>query len=115
MRCVDPGHSYELSTLGGNGAPATLVFVKRSGDGYPGNIGEHPGTTLQEVWRASLDRLKYLDWQNPSTYNAVAIASIQQAISALEDRAADRHGRNHNTLEDNCRGIQCPKMLARRM
>ena len=63
MKVIDPGHKYELAHLDGNGHEV-LTFVKREGDGYPGNIDHHAGTNLQEVFRAALDRVKYLDNQS---------------------------------------------------
>lgn len=111
MTCIDPGHRYLLATLDGDGSPIPLDFVKREGEKYPGNIGSHPGTTLQEVWRASIDRLKYLDEQEPHMANQLAISLLELTISTLEDRAADRHGRPHGTVHDYCYGQQCPHCL----
>jgi len=111
MTCIDPGHRYLLATLDGDGSPIPLDFVKREGEKYPGNVGSHPGTTLQEVWRASIDRLTYLDWQDPHPANKTAILHMELAIAALEDRAADRHGRGRHTVRDYCYGPQCPKCL----
>jgi hypothetical protein len=110
MRVDDPGHRYTLGVLDGR-TPEVLRFVKRYGPKFPGNTSSYSGTTLQEVWRASIDRLKYLNNQDPSEYNDVAIAAVEKAIAALEDRAADRHGRPHNTVEESCYGKQCQKCL----
>lgn len=113
MNVLEPGHIYALSVLDGKpGEIEILCHAKRIGAKYPGNKEpSHPGTTLQEVWRANLDRLRYLDKQEPSPYNLTAIYHIEQAIAALEDRAADRHGRTHNTVEESCYGLQCRKCL----
>lgn len=115
MKVIDPGHVYDLRWLDGKpfdlqietghtdlirsygGLPDfvqnRLIFVKREGDGYPGNVGHHPGTTLQEVLRALIDRVKYLDDQIHDHRNADVIYSLREAIINLEERAAERHGR----------------------
>ncbi len=45
MKIVDLGHEYTLDSLDGE-CENRVIFVKREGDGYPGNTGCHPGTTL---------------------------------------------------------------------
>jgi hypothetical protein len=112
MKVTDPGHTYELDWLDGlpigvplrraqaDGAVADgdifenrLIFVKREGDGYPGNVGHHPGTNMQEVLRALIDRVKYLNAQVPDGRNGMVVRHLRGALLWLEDRAADRHGR----------------------
>ena len=92
MKVIDPGHEYELAHLDGDGS-SRLVFVKREGDGYPGNVGHHEGTTMQEVLRALIDRAKYVNAQIPSAYTLAAIDCMRTAIEYFEVRAAKRHGR----------------------
>ena len=102
MKVIDPGHVYELDWLDleypiqpyeDDHKQSHLTFVKREGPGYPGNVGHHPGTNMQEVLRAVIDRLRYLHRQIPHEANEVAIMDLQGAIYALESRAAERHGR----------------------
>jgi hypothetical protein len=98
MKVIDPGHHYRLDILDGPDTPgvvwgADLRFVKREGPGYPGNVGHHEGTNMQEVLRALIDRVKYLDNQIPHEENAEVLADLRHAIFALECRAAERHGR----------------------
>lgn len=92
MNVIDPGHTYDLDHLDGSGV-SRLVFVKREGVGYPGNVGSYEGTNMQEVLRAVIDRLKYLDCQIPDPRNGATIDDLRSAIRRLEERAADRHGR----------------------
>lgn len=89
---VDPGHEYLLDSYDGS-EPVRLVFMKREGEGYPFNVGHHPGTNCQETIRALIARLKYLDYQIPSAYNWMVIKSLRVALLRLEQRAATRHGR----------------------
>lgn len=91
MRVVDPGHEYELELYDGEGT-ARLTFMKREGEGYPFNVGKHPGVNCQEVLRALIDRVKYLDKQIPCEDNKRIIAHLRNAFLEFERRGAMRHG-----------------------
>lgn len=96
MKVVDPGHSYELKNLDdpdGEVPPALVYFVKRDGEGYPGNVGHHAGTNMQDVMRMLIDRLHYLDKQEHDHRNGQIIRVLRDSIWDLESRAAERHGR----------------------
>lgn len=95
MRVVDPGHLYALAKLDNRKSrvPTYLRFVKREGDKYPGNVGHYAGTNIQEVLRAVIDRVKYLDNQVPSERNQTVLTHLRLSIAELELRAAERHGR----------------------
>lgn len=100
-----------MAELDGHPEGHTLVFVKREGEGYPGNVGHHAGTTTQEVLRALIDRMKYVDNQIHHARNDQAIYNMRAAIYELEYRAAERHGRVWNRagvvgIEDD---PTCPK------
>lgn len=105
MHVLDPGHMYRLRWLDG-GSFGVLRFVKRSGEGYPGNIGNYPGTTTQEVLRALIDRTQYVDNQIPCGENLEVLDHLRQAIYFLEERAADRHGRTLVLTEDEMECIE---------
>jgi hypothetical protein len=96
MKTIDPGHKYELATLDG-GLPQTLTFVKRhdeeNPDRFPGNTESHPGTTLQNVIRALLERFRYLQNQHACLENAICITFLRLSLWLLEFRAARRHGK----------------------
>lgn len=70
-----------------------LIFVKREGDGYPGNLGSHPGTTSQEVLRALIERAEYVNRQVPCAETQAASELMRAALVLLELRAARRHER----------------------
>jgi hypothetical protein len=93
MRVLDAGHRYALRHLDGEGEEI-LQFVKREGEGYPGNVGASEGTTMQEVLRALIDRAKYVNGQIPSQYTRRGIDLMREAIREFEMRAAERHGRS---------------------
>lgn len=105
MRVIEDGHIFMLRELDG-GDEQVLKFVKRVGEGYPGNCGEpYPGTTTQEVLRALIARTKYVQGQASTlgdidsvTDNQEIIRLLQQAILVLELRADRRAGRQEKTL-----------------
>lgn len=94
MKVVDQGHLYELNVLDGEGpAPtARLRFVKREGPNYPGNVGAYPGVTTQEVIRALIDRMLYVNGQQECIDNRSAISHLRDALVVLEIRAARTAG-----------------------
>lgn len=83
MIIIDPGHTYALGVLDGEEA-MVLRFVKREGADYPGNTGAQCGTTLQEVFRACLDRIEYLDRQITCEENDIVRFNLRSSINALE-------------------------------
>lgn len=111
MKVIDPGHQYELAHLDGDGVEV-LTFVKREGEGYPGNLGSHPGTNIQESIRVLIDRMRYLDRQVPHPRNSEVIGNLRSALIGLECRAAERHFRTfpciHSGVEIEAMPV-CPK------
>lgn len=111
MKTLDEGHKYALATLDGDGSPETLTFVKRMGDKYPGNESAYSGTTLQEVLRACLDRVYYLDNQQPGQENVEVIKALVMAVTQLEARAARKHNRRAPPPGKALYGELCGKCL----
>lgn len=96
MNIIDPGHAYRLNILDSHndlGITQTLVFVKRQGVGYPGNIDHYPGTTSQEVLRALIARAEYVNAQEFHFANRCLIADCRNSLFELGMRAAHRHKR----------------------
>lgn len=99
MKVYDPGHRYEVTLLDTESTadlvfnPNVIQFVKREGEGYPGNIGHYPGTNCQELIRVLIDRVKYLDNQISCNENLQIIYHLREALIAFEIRAAKRHKR----------------------
>ena len=91
MEILDPGHHYRLDTFDGEGE-TRLRFMKRYGPGYPGNTSENPGTNCQEVIRALIDRMIYVNNQIPDDRNVGVIRNLRECLWFLEERAAERHG-----------------------
>jgi hypothetical protein len=98
---LDPGHEYAIREIGLKDGQTDerkytgkqlLVFVKREGDGYPGNIGHHPGVTTQELLRVVAMRMEYVDKQEHAFENDEVVYHLTMAMFYLELRAAKRHG-----------------------
>lgn len=108
---LDPGHDYVLESLDGD-APQRLTFVKREGAGFPGNVGSHPGTTMQEVLRALIERAEYVNAQVPCAETEAAAEMWKASLVLLEARAARRHGRvagEFETLDEAWTARGCPR------
>jgi hypothetical protein len=92
MRVIEPGHQYLLDVIDGE-LDVVLTFVKRDEPKakYPGNIGHHPGTIIQEVLRALIDRLKYVHSQVGCWEDGQAIYKLRDVLRVLELRAARLH------------------------
>lgn len=91
MKCIDPGHLYDLDCLDVGlrservGHAERLRFVKRIGDKFPGNrMPGYSGTTTQEVIRALIDRTKYVNGQRENQVNLKVIRDLRSAFVELE-------------------------------
>jgi len=93
MQVLDSGHDYLLTSFDG-GQPIRLTFVKRNDppEKYPGNDSTYPGTLMQEVLRALIDRGEYVNNQFPCKQTEEAAGHFAQALWLLEQRHAERHG-----------------------
>lgn len=83
MKVIELGHVFELDHLDGNGK-STLRFVNRN----PGC--EREGTTNQEVLRALISRVKFLDSQIHWPLNEEIIHHLRMSIALHEARALIR-------------------------
>lgn len=119
VKAIDPGHSYLLDCYDSkDGRLASLHFMKREGNEYPGNVGHHSGPNCQEVIRALIDRVKYLDKQDDCPENKDIVEQLRFVLWLFERRAARRRGHEqpklHPELElepacPTCGHVQCRK------
>jgi hypothetical protein len=97
LKTLDPGHIYALDMLDIDSderqSMEMLTFVKRQGARYPGNVSHYPGTNCQEVIRALIDRIKFLDGQVPDSRNQPIIRHLRETLWLFESRAAQAYGR----------------------
>jgi len=87
MKAIDPGHTYELTELGGG--TQKIQFIKRSGDAVQYDH-EHPGLQVQEVLRMLIDRTKYLNAILPCVETDEALQHLRMALFMYEVRAYRR-------------------------
>jgi len=120
MRVIDPGHIYELDSVDGN-VSNVLQFVKRVGARYPGNVGAYAGTQVQEVLRACINRLEFVNAQAYSIWTVRACHALRTALWFLEIRHAFIKGwRMHAGVNDieavptckQCGHIECQEHVA---
>jgi hypothetical protein len=86
MKIIDPGHRYKLRDNKSLSESTELVFFKDSdinGSGYP-------GTTNQEVIRALIDRVQFLNSQLPHRFNSEIIDCLRRALALHEMRHIER-------------------------
>jgi hypothetical protein len=83
MEVLSKGHIYRLAHLDGQSV-TEIVFVCRE-DGR-----KHEGTTNQEVIRALIDRVQYLDEQVPCYENQEILHHLRMALVLHEMRALSR-------------------------
>lgn len=104
VKTIDPGHIYMLDVLDIEAdhpqSTEMLIFVKRQGPLYPGNISHFPGTNCQEVLRALIDRVQFLDGQIPDSRNPLILRHLRETLWLFESRAAQRDGRSFPLLEE---------------
>ena len=87
MNVIEPGHIYRLNILDrtkNDKCAEIITFVNR-------NEGQkHPGTTNQEVLRALIDRVKFMDNQMHWPLNEQIIYHLRMAIALHESRTLVR-------------------------
>lgn len=84
MRVVEDGHIYELDQLDAlDGAKRILVFVNRGAT-------PHAGTINQEVIRALIHRVKFLEGELHHDVNERILFHLRMALALHESRAIER-------------------------
>ena len=86
MKVLDEGHTYALQNNKSDKCEVILKFFK---DRVINENG-HEGTTNQEVLRALIDRIKFLDKQLSHKNNKEILYHLRKAIVLHEQRHLDR-------------------------
>lgn len=114
MIVLDSGHKYQLAHLDGK-ETSQLTFVKRDNptNKYPGNVGHYQGTTCQEVIRALIDRVTYLNGQQACPESEAIITLLRTSLLLFEIRAKRVHNETLpvQTLEGLERAATCTVCL----
>lgn len=125
MEVIDPGHEYLLQNYDAfDGAEfntlQNLTFVKRFDppEKYPGNDSAYPGTLMQEVIKALIERLVYVNNQTPCAETESVLGMMRTSLLLLEIRANRIHNRfldlmhlDHLEEYETCKicgHVQCP-------
>lgn len=105
MEVLDAGHKYSLQNYD-SGKSQVLTFLKRSDppERYPGNISSYPGTNCQEVLRALIDRVRYLNAQFPCPETETVENLLQASLYLFEARASRIH--NSYLQVANLKGVE---------
>lgn len=84
MNVIEPGHVYDLETFSG-GEFVRLTFLNRG----PAK-NDHNGTLNQEVLRALIDRVIYLNMEESWPLNKEIVYHLRMALVLHEARALIR-------------------------
>lgn len=89
MRVQDVGHTYEVDNM--EGGFQIIQFIRKDNADEDGKlITMINGTTNEEILAVLIDRLEYLNGKMFSDHNVNAIASLKDALLALETRTIER-------------------------
>ena len=88
MKIVEAGHRYALKHVDSDGYEL-LTFIRRNSSAIT-HESEHPGTNVQEVLRALIDRSLFLDDVIPAPETMDAVWHLRMALFSYEARAYRR-------------------------
>lgn len=87
MRCIEPGHRYVLQDNKSDVHANNLQFFQ---DGAINGGDNVPGTTNQEVLRALINRVAFLNEQVPNPVNYQITKHLRMALALHEMRHIER-------------------------
>src|SRR3990167_7752109 len=85
MKVIVSGHEYEVLNADGTRVIGVLQFLQKK----KGKLVKD-GTTTEQVIKILIDRIEFLQEKVPCDENTAAITALQTALTALEERTADR-------------------------
>ena len=85
MQIKQPGHVYSLANK--HAGEQTLLFFK---DLPVGDLNNHDGVLCQEVLRALIDRVNFLQTTLPCHENVEIATKLRECLVLFETRAARR-------------------------
>ncbi len=83
-----PTNKYLLADFDKDSSPQEIAFYERNTDGT-----EESGTTLEEMLRVSIERLKDLNSRFACRENSIAITKMEEALMWLNKRTENRIAR----------------------
>ena len=94
MKVLVPGHLYQMDTRLGNTAELQFYF-----DGLINMAPECDGVLSQEVIRVLIDRLLFLERQQPAEENAEILVHARHMLRLFEVRAVRRSVERNEPIE----------------
>ncbi len=91
MRIVDEGYEYGLASL--EGSEQQLIKFKKTVEIGGKLITQQDGTSNEELIKALINRLHYLNEWMYDSFNSEALIHLENALNALHARQADRKAR----------------------
>lgn len=95
MKILTPGHKYVLANMEDPSNGQTIQFIQKQPDPNDPKkfVTVTDGTTNEEVVAMLVDRLTVLNAKTYSTFNDLAVVSLQSALTHLEARTQERKAR----------------------
>lgn len=84
MRVITEGYDYEVVNKVNPNLTQGLHFYRKTG------ADERDGTTLEEVIKAVIHRLAYLNDKLPDYHNEMALTLFRSGLTHLKERTAER-------------------------
>lgn len=91
MKILDEGYEYSLASLEGD--TAQVLRFKKTREENGELIPIQDGTSNEEVIKALINRLHFLNEWMYDSFNSEALIHLEQALNALHARQADRKAR----------------------
>ncbi len=91
MKIIDEGYKYELDSL--EGGESQLLWFKKTNEVDGKLITQHDGTSNEEIIKALINRLHYLNEWMYDSFNSEALIHLENALDALHARQSDRKAR----------------------
>lgn len=94
MQIIDPGHTYHLDNVEGGVQELSFINKAPASDTDPTLVTVQNGTTNEDVLNVVLDRMHFLDEKMPCDENKQVITCLENALTILATRTADRQARD---------------------
>lgn len=90
MKCLEPGHVYEVANVDGPGVQHIVFVRRRDARGELLDARRMPGILSQELLRVLIDRVRFLNDEDPCVEDVEIIHHLRGCLRLFEARAARR-------------------------
>lgn len=95
VRIVEPGHIYAVKNRDDN-SEQIIKFIRSD---LPGQAGSHDGILCQDLLRILMDRVHFLNKQQPCQENQDIYVRLREVLILFETRAMKRKLEKHPYLD----------------